>query len=120
MTHTIETITSTLLEAGWRKQRDYMASQPNATPFILYRSTDRADLPLCTSNEKPVQLVLHPTRITLNGQQHEGWELELTADAGQGRWVKFKEYGISSAELLDILPTAIEGLEAAWKVRATP
>ncbi len=114
----IETTTAWLLENGWRKQRDYMAAQSNTTPFLLYRRSDRADLPLCASNEKPVQLVLHPTRITLNGQQHEGWEIELTADAGDGRWVQFKEYGIAGDKLLDLLPTAIEGLEAAWKVRA--
>jgi len=116
----IEELTEQLIAQGWHKYTDHLCSEINETPFILCKRTSRTDLPECASNEKPVQLVLHPSRFELNGARHEGWELELTACAGQDRWVQFKEYSISSDKLLDILPTAIEGLEAAWKVRATP
>ena len=115
----IEEVTDTLLAAGWKKQFDRTTTAGNETPYLLYRQTQRKDLPQCAFNKKPVQLVLKPTRMLMsNGARLDAWTIELRASVADDRWVSYNEYGIQTDHLLDRLETSIAMLEGAWKVSA--
>ena len=116
---TIEEVTDLLLEDGWKKQFDRSTIAGNETPYLLYRQTQRQDLPQCVCNEKPVQLVLKPVRMNgFGGFRLNAWTVELRAAIASDRWVSFNEYGIQNEHLLERLHDSIGRLEAAWKAAA--
>lgn len=116
----IETLIERLETAGWKQYRDNLSPAGSETPVYLCKHTDRTDLPQCSCNDKPVQLVLKPFRMMFHdGKRHETWTLSLCAEVHTGTWFDLRAYSISSDALLATLPDAIRRLEAAWQAAAT-
>ena len=74
------------------------------------------EAPLCTCNEKPVQIVIMPYSFNLyNGNHSESVEVELRAQVSNGEWWSMRCYGISAETLKTSFDDIEKRLVAAWK-----
>ena len=74
------------------------------------------EAPLCTCNEKPVQIVIMPYSFNFyNGNHSESVEVELRAMTSHGQWWSMRCYSISAETLKTSLDSIEKRLVAAWK-----
>ena len=92
-----------------------IGSTNNQCNWYAYRRVEQ-EAPLCTCNEKPVQIVVTPHACYFpNGVYSESVSVELCAQSNHEDWWELNCYGISVETLKTSLDSIEKRLVAAWK-----
>ena len=92
-----------------------IGSTNNQFNWYAYRIVEQ-EAPLCTCNEKPVQIVVTPHACYFqNGVYSESVSVELCAQSNHEDWWELNCYGISVETLKTSLDSIEKRLVAAWK-----
>jgi hypothetical protein len=68
----------------------------------------------CTSNEKPVQIVVSPHEYDYNGKIARSVEVDITAEF-HGIWWKLEAYSLAPVDVIKKLDAIEKHLVSAWE-----
>ena len=106
-----------LTEIGFSLYQGFLdvGSTANQCNWYACRRVEQ-EAPLCTYNEKPVQIVIMPYSFNFYNSNHsESVEVELRAQVSHGEWWSTRCYGISVETLKTSLDDIVKRIVAAWK-----
>ena len=106
-----------LTEIGFSLHQGFLdvGSTVNQCNWYACRRVEQ-EAPLCTCNEKPVQIVVTPHACSFqNGGYSESVSVELCAQSNHEDWWELNCYGISVETLKTSLDSIEKRLIAAWK-----
>ena len=110
---TLDELRTHLEASGWKIAPNPLRSDSNGATWYAYR---RTTLPAreCECNDgKPMQAVIWPHHLIVNGDVWHSAEIEVCGEAG-GRWYKLRAYGMQPGEAADGLADVEAALIRAW------
>ena len=108
----MEELRQWLIDKGFKIYDNPIASQYNQERwYACKRTTSKRE---CSSNKKPVQIIVNPYTATMRHGIHENVIVDLTAEY-MGVWWKLAAYSMSPDELKKKLTQIEKRLVKAWE-----
>lgn len=100
-----------LEKSGYKIYQNYLDSMNNCKWYACKRTTSAQE---CTSNKKPVQIVVNPHEYDYNGKICRSVTVDITAEF-HGLWWKLEAYSLSPKETIKELDKIEASLVKAWE-----
>jgi hypothetical protein len=108
----MDKLKSFLEKRGYNIYRTYLDQHNLCDWYACKRTTSSRE---CTSNEKPVQIVVYPYRMVMRHVVvHESVTVDLTAEFNSVWW-KLEAYSLSPKDVINKLDIIEENLIKAWE-----
>ena len=101
-----------LEKRGYKFYKNYIDPDNQCDWYACKRTESKRE---CTSNEKPVQIVVTPLKYDCDGISYTSVEVNLTAEFN-GVWWKLKAYSLSEKDVIKNLEMIEMSLVKAWEV----
>ena len=106
-----------LTEIGFSLHRSFTGAgdiSPNQCNWYACRRVEQ-EVPLCTCNEKSVQIVIMPYSYQIDNRCSESVTVEICASVANGEWWNLQCYNVSAETLKTSLDSIENRLVTAWK-----
>ena len=100
-----------LEERGYKFYRDYIDRANLCDWYACKRTESKRE---CTSNEKPVQVVVSPHQYDYNGKISKSVEVSITAEFN-GIWWKLDAYSLAPVDVIKNIDMIEASLVKAWE-----